>query len=125
MKAKFSFGSMFFLLAIAICASAVAADNSAVLGKWSASLEVQGQTRDISFTFAETAGDLGGIRRPPRGDRDLSDVAWDGTTLTFKRNLERQGQTFSLTYSATVDGDKMDITMTTPRGEREFTATRQ
>ena len=124
MKAKCSFGSMFFLLAIAICASAGAADNSAVLGKWSASLEVQGQTRDISFTFAETDGKLGGITSTPRGDQDLSDVAWDGTTLTFVRSIERQGQSFSLNYSATVDGDKMNVTMTTPRGEREFTATR-
>ena len=125
MKAKYSFVSMLFLITLAICASAVAADNSAVLGKWSATLEFQGQSRDISFTFAEADGKLGGITSTPRGDDELSDVAWDGTLLTFSRNIERQGQSFSLSYSATVDGDKMNVTMTTPRGERQFTATRQ
>lgn len=108
-----------------LCASvALAADNSAVVGKWAIPLEVRGQTFDVTLEITEEDGGLGGTWTGPRSSDTLVDVAWDGETLTFQRNLERQGQSISINCSATVDGNTMNGKLTTPRGDREFTGTR-
>ena len=113
-------------LAFLLNAQADTVDNSPVLGKWTVKLEFQGQSREIVYEFTQAEdGSLSGTATSPRGSGELADVAWDGETLTFARNLERQGQQFSINYSATVDGDTMDGTMTTPRGERPFKGERK
>ena len=104
--------------------AAIAADNSAVLGKWTIPLEFQGQSFEVTLEISEGDGGLGGTWTTPRGSDPLADVAWDGETLTFQRNLERQGRSISIDCSATVEGNTMNGKMTTPRGEREFTGTR-
>ena len=113
------------VVAFALASPGAAADNSAVVGKWSMELNIQGQTRQIDLEFMEKDGELAGtVTGPQGGTNDLSDVSWDGETLAFKRDINRQGQEFSISYSAKVEDDEMNGTMTTPRGERPFTAKR-
>ena len=113
------------VVALALAPAALAADNAAVLGKWESTTETPQRTFQVVFEFTEVDGELKGTWSNPRGrSGELKNVSWDGETFKYERDLEAGGQVFRLSYEATVDGDTMSGKMTTPRGEREFTATR-
>jgi hypothetical protein len=101
-----------------------AADNADVVGQWASEVSRQGQTFEVSFEITEASGALAGTWTSPRGSDDLHDVAWDGTTLRFTRQLSTPQGDFELKYTATLDGDTLNGTLATPRGEREFSAKR-
>ena len=109
---------------LALAPAALAADNAPVLGKWVAPTETRQGTFDVVYEFTEVDGGLKGAWSNPRNSGDLQNVSWDGETLKFGREVGRGGQTFNLNFEATVDGDAMTGKMITPRGEREFTASR-
>ena len=112
-------------VALALAPAALAADNAPVLGKWESTTETPQRTFQVVFEFTEVDGELKGAWSNPRGrNGNLINVSWDGETLKFERDLEAGGQVFRLYYEATVDGDTMTGKMTTPRGQRDFTATR-
>lgn len=112
-------------VALALAPAALAADNAPVLGKWESTTETPQRTFQVVFEFTEADGELKGAWSNPRGrSGELTNVSWDGETLKYERDIEAGGQVFRLYYEATVDGDTMTGKMTTPRGEREFTATR-
>ena len=115
-----------FVLSLAVVVLALLAvpalADSGVVGKWEATMQGPQGEAQIAMEFKGTDEELSGTWTGPRGSDELEDVKWDGKTLTFKRNLEFQGNAFSIDYSATVDGDTMNVTMTTPRGTREFQA---
>ena len=112
-------------VALAFAPAALAADNAAVLGKWESTTETPQRTFQVVFEFTEVDGDVKGAWSNPRGrNGNLINVSWDGETLKFERDLEAAGQVFRLYYEAAVDGDTMAGKMTTPRGQRQFTATR-
>ena len=110
---------------LALAPAALAADNAPVLGKWESTTETPQRTFQVVFEFTEVDGDVKGAWSNPRGrNGNLINVSWDGETLKFERDLEAAGQVFRLYYEATIDGDTMTGKMTTPRGQRDFTATR-
>ncbi|MCY3591161.1 MAG: hypothetical protein OXH32_05930 [Acidobacteria bacterium] len=110
---------------LALTPAALAADNAPVLGKWESTTETPQRTFQVVFEFTEVDGDLKGTWRNPRGPNgELMNLSWDGETFSFERDIEAGGQVFRLSYEATVDGDTMSGKVTTPRGERAFTATR-
>ena len=112
-------------LLLALAPAALAADSGPVLGKWESTTETPQRTFQVVFEFTEVDGELKGAWSNPRGrSGELMNVSWDGETLKFERDIEAAGQVFRLYYEATVDGDTMTGTNTTPRGKREFTATR-
>lgn len=112
-------------VALALAPAALAADNAPVLGKWTSTTETPQRTFQVVFEFTEVDGELEGTWRNRRGPNgNLMKVSWDGETLKFERDIEAGGQVFRLYYEATVDGDTMTGTISTPRGDREFTATR-
>jgi hypothetical protein len=49
----------------------------------------------------------------------------DGDQLTFTLSMGMGDRTFSQTFTATVSGDTMEGTITTPRGENPFTGTKK
>ncbi len=112
------------VVALTFAPTAAAADNAAVLGKWESTTETPQGTFEVVYEFTEVDGELKGTWTNPRRNGDLKNVSWDGETLKFGREIGRGGQTFNLNFEATVDGDAMTGKMITPRGEREFTATR-
>jgi hypothetical protein len=112
------------VVALTFAPIAAAADNAPVLGKWESTTETPQGTFEVVYEFTEVDGELKGTWSNPRRNGDLKNVSWDGETLKFGREIGRGGQTFNLNFEATVDGDAMTGKMITPRGEREFTATR-
>lgn len=112
------------VVALTFAPIAAAADNAPVLGKWESTTETPQGSFEVVYEFTEVDGELKGTWTNPRRNGDLKNVSWDGETLKFGREIGRGGQTFNLNFEATVDGDAMTGKMITPRGEREFTATR-
>ena len=114
-----------WLAAIAILFVALPATaGGEVLGKWEATIETPRGTNEVVMEFTGSDEELQGTWTGRRGAADLDDVKYTDGKLTFKRHLEIQGNSITIDYEATVDGDTMNVKMTTPRGEREFTAKR-
>ena len=112
------------LATITVLAPAAAMAADSVAGKWQGTLETQRGANEVTMDFKGSDDDLQGTWTGPRGTSDLEDVKYDGGNLTFVRNVEFQGNAFTLNFAATIDGDTMSVTMTTPRGQNQFTANR-
>ena len=65
------------LLSLLLNSSGVlAADNSAVLGQWDLSLNLQGNEVLVKLTITEDGDGLGGTWAGPQATNALSDVSW-------------------------------------------------
>jgi hypothetical protein len=107
-----------------LCAPAVAGDAKAVLGKWQATIETPRGNNEVTMEFTGSEEELAGTWTDMRGASELVNVKFADGKLTFQRNVEFQGSSFTIDYSGTVDGDTLSLTMSTPRGDRQITATR-
>ncbi len=107
-----------FAAGLMVSAGAFAQDGFA--GKWTVTQERQGQQRVSTLTIGENSGTW----ESERGTSELSNVKIENGKLTFSRVFERDGQEFSMEHAATIVDGKLVGTVTTPRGEREFTAVR-
>ena len=128
MKKPFASVLVFSILAACLVAFAAraAADSSKVVGTWALELTAQGQTQAITLEIkTKEDGSLTGTWIGPHRTNELVDFGWDGATLTFTRNVNREGTPVALKHKATVDGDSMKGTITAPEGEIPFTATRK
>ena len=119
----FAFFLATFLFALAAHAGA---DTSKVVGTWALELTHQGQTQAITLEIkTKEDGSLTGTWIGPHRTNELVDFGWDGTTLTFTRNVNREGTPVALKHKATVEGDSMRGAVTAPEGEVPFTAARK
>jgi len=103
-------------------------DYSKLLGKWEFIREGRMGTMTTVITFFEKDGKLQGTWAT-RNERELKNIKFDGENLSFEIELgfDRRGRdtrSFSLNINAKLKGDKLEGTFNTPRGEREFSATR-
>jgi hypothetical protein len=110
-----------------LCAAAIfAADNSKVVGTWALELTFQGEKQMITLEIkTKDDGALTGTWIGPHRTNELVDFTWDDKTLTFTRNVQREGKPAALKTKATVEGDTMKGTITAPEGDTPFTATRK
>jgi hypothetical protein len=126
---KKAFASVFaFVLAAGLLATAslAAADNAQVVGTWALELSYEGQKQAITLEIkTKEDGSLTGTWIGPHRTNELVDFGWDGTTLTFTRNVNREGAPVALKHKATVEGDSMKGVITAPEGEVPFTAARK
>jgi hypothetical protein len=105
---------------------ALAADNAKVVGSWALELMYQGQKQSITVEIeTKDDGTLTGTWIGPHRTQELVDFGWDGKTLTFTRNVQREDAPAALKTKATVEGDSMKGTITAPEGVTPFTATRK
>jgi hypothetical protein len=113
-------------IALFCAAASFAADNSKVVGTWALELMYQGEKQMITLEIkTKDDGTLTGTWIGPHRTNELVDFTWDDKTLTFTRNVQREGKPAALKHKATVEGDAMKGTITTPEGETPFTATRK
>ena len=94
------------------CSGVVAADNSAVLGQWDLTVNLQGNEIPINLTITEDAEGLGGTWTGPQATNTLSDVSLVGDTLSFTMPTQ-QG---SLDVSFELEGDTLNGGLSTPQG---------
>jgi len=125
---------------VALVAVPARAQSANVTGKWEFTTASQNgrPARTTTFTFKQDGAKVTGTgefafrrRNGGQGDQqrpplEIKDGKIDGNKLTFSIELSfgGGGQGFTLDYAATVDGDTMKGTQSTPRGEVDFTAKR-
>jgi hypothetical protein len=106
-------------------------------GTWELSYETQRGARTLTVTLVQEETTVTGtatlqMMGPPGGgggggtrEVEISDGKMEGDQLSFTLNMGMGERTFSQSFVATVTGDTMEGTMTTPRGENPFTGTRK
>ena len=101
------------LFSLLLISSAVfAADNSAVLGKWTLDMSVQGQPVLVNLTIAEDGDGLGGTWAGPVATNTLSEVNFDGDSLSFSM----QTQQGSLNVTFDLEDNMLNGSLSTPMG---------
>jgi hypothetical protein len=113
---------------LAASGDATKGDPAKVVGSWGLELMYEGQLQHITLEIkTKDDGSLTGRWIGPHRTNELVDWTWDGKTLTFTRNVEREGKPVALKHKATVEGDTMkgEITQPPPAEKVPFTATRK
>lgn len=100
-----------------------ASDKPTFVGHWDIDLEIQGNPIQAKLDITEADGTLKGHWSSPRGESDLDNVAIKDDALTFSRKMERDGQEFTIGYTAKIVDGKLAGTMVTPMSEMPFTGT--
>ena len=109
-----------------VCASQVrAADEPAnVAGTWEMSSEGPNGPMTQTLTIKQDGGKITGTLTGRRGDVPFEGTV-TGNKIAFTIKRETPNGTFTMDYSATVDGDAMKGTVHSERfGDRDFTAKR-
>ena len=95
----------------------LAADNSAVLGQWDLSLNLQGNEIPVKLTITKDGDGLSGTWAGPQATNVLSDVSLAGDTLSFSM----QTQQGALKVSFELEGDTLSGGLSTPQGDLPVT----
>lgn len=98
--------------------------DAGFVGEWDVKLEIQDRVIEAKLTIKEDDGKLAGVWASQRGDAELEDVKIENGELTFVRELERQGQAFTLDYVAKIEDGALSGIVNSPMGELPFTGTR-
>ncbi len=107
MMKKLGITLLFFALG---SVSALAADFN---GKWTADVQGRnGNTQTLTFDFHVDGATLTGKITTPRGDVDLSNGKVDGDNISFDQVMNFNGNSFTISYKGTADGDTIKFTRT-------------
>jgi len=117
---------MLALIATAITTPATlpAQDAKDFLGEWESTIETQRGMATTTYVFRMDGDTLKGTMSGRRGVMEIDEVTYEDGTISFNITRNYQGNPVTLTYTATIVDGSMQGTVSTPRGEREFTATR-
>lgn len=97
----------------------------AAVGSWNMTIETPLGTQEPTLIVSGDASGLMGTMSSPQGDVELANVTWnDDGTLGFDMDIEAGGQSLSLKFSGTVDGDSLTGSFASDFGDMEANATR-
>jgi hypothetical protein len=119
-------GSLF--ASTVLCLSAITSARGQdvnVTGTWELTSETPRGTVTSTLVFEQDGTALEGSMESQRGTVEFDGGTVEGNTIAF--TIVRSGmggRTFEMTYTGTVEGDKITGTMSTPRGEQPWTAKR-
>ena len=91
-----------------------AAETADVSGKWSLTLDFQGQQLPVSLTLAQDGENVTGNMESMLGSGEISDGKVSGSKISAIAKTEFQGQTLELNLSGKVEGTIMNGTVSTP-----------
>ena len=83
--------------------------------------------QNLTFNFKVDGATVTGTVTTPRGDVDISNGKIDGGAISFDTVMNFNGNSFTISYKGTIDGDTIKFTRTFGGGDRppqEFTARR-
>ncbi len=105
-------------------ALAQAGEVATVAGDWV--LVLKGQRGDVTFKYhiVQEGETLTLTRENERGEKSTTTGTVTGTTVQWTITRETPDGTVTVTYKGTVSGDTMKGTLESPRGAREWSATR-
>ena len=100
-----------FLLAAMAVLLAMTASAADVSGKWMAQVPGRnGQTRETTFNLKADGDKLTGTMTGPQGDVEIKDGKISGDNLSFKVNLEFNGNSIVLLFKGSISGDQIKFT---------------
>jgi hypothetical protein len=119
-----------------VMAAPAYAQSSPVLGSWDTESVTDFGTFKAELTIAESGGayTVAMVDAPQTGPdgqpapamaSTISDVAVDGSSFSFTRTIDFQGQAIVLAYTGTVDGDALDATANSDFGAIPVKGTRK
>jgi hypothetical protein len=116
-----------FLLAAMAILLAMTLTAADVSGKWSAQVPGRnGQMRDTTFNLKADGDKLTGTMTGPQGDVEIKDGKISGNNISFKVNLEFNGNSIVLLFKGVASGDQIKFTRGREGADQtqEFTAKR-
>ncbi len=113
------------VVSLMVCGASVAQGNANVTGKWETkSTTPQGETRTSTYTFKQDADKLTGtVSGGMGGDASLTGSV-KGNEVKFTVTRQGPNGEMKIEYTATVEGDTMKGSVESPRGKRDWTATK-
>ena len=110
--------------ALAFMLTAVTRADDKVSGKWESKFTTpNGDTRTTTYTFKVDGDKLSGTVAGMGGDTPLAGTV-KGNEVKFTVTRQTPNGEMKSEYTATVEGDTMKGTVESPRGKRDWTATR-
>lgn len=108
---------------------ALPASAQTVAGTWELSWETPRGAQTTTFVLAQDGMNVTGIARVRRGENTVEvpvkNGMLHGDQLTFSVELGMGQRIMTQTFTATVKGDAMEGTITTPRGPNPFKGVRK
>ena len=125
MKTKIAF-TVVVVLALAFMFSGVAsAQDAKVAGKWESKFtNQQGDTMTTTFTFTQEGNKLTGTGSGGRGGEPPLEGTVKGKEVKFTVTRQTPNGEMKTEYTATVEGDTMKGSVVSPRGTRDWSATK-
>lgn len=118
-----------FATLAALLALAPAASAQELAGTWELSWETPRGAQTTTFVFAVEGMNVTGTAQMRRGENTMEvpvkNGMLHGDQLTFALEFGMGERTVTQAFAATVKGDTMEGTITTPRGEMPFTGKRK
>jgi hypothetical protein len=112
-------GIVLFCLSAAFLAGAQEKGYEALIGEWDVQTE-DGQYTFV-FVFSMEGETLKGIFQGMTGDVEMEELSFEDNELSFTVNIDAGGQTMSIDYSATIEGDTLEGFLSMEYGEANIT----
>ncbi len=110
------------LIAMVLVLAGCAASVPPAIGVWNIEMNTPLGAMPAVLTIS---GDGTGVMSGDLGEQNISGIMFDGNAINFTADLEAQGQSISLTFSGTVDGDSLSGEFGSDFGAFGVTGTRQ
>jgi hypothetical protein len=95
------------------------AGYQALLGEWDVETE-DGQYAFV-FVFSMEGETLKGLFKGSTGDYEMKDLSFEGNEMKFNVTIDAGGQTMTIDYFATIDGDDLEGYLSMEYGEANIT----
>ncbi len=112
------------LVCLVVASPVWAQETANVAGKWQLTTESPRGTQTSTFTFEQEGNVLTGTVVTQRGESPINSGSVEGNVVTFTIVRRMGDRSMEMAYTGTLDGDTITGSMSTPRGDREFTMKR-
>lgn len=122
-NAKFLVLTIVGIFIFSLSATFLSADQEkgyeGLLGEWDVQTE-DGQYTFV-FVFSMEGEELQGLFKGTSGDYEMEGLSFVDNELTFAVNIDAGGQTMTIDFSATIDGDTLEGYLSMEYGEASIT----
>jgi hypothetical protein len=112
-------GIILFSLAVIFPAVAQEMGYKGLLGEWDVQTE-DGQYT-FEFVFSMEGETLKGLFKGTTGEYEMEDLSFEDNELKFTVTIEAGGQSMTIDYSATIEGDSLEGFLSMEYGEANIT----
>lgn len=100
-------------------------DEASILGHWDFYVPTTKGVEHVKVEISGVSGNYQGVFNGEREKVDLQNIVIDGGTFSFDQDVQKFFKKFTLSYSGTVEGNRIKGYVDTPLGPKSFRAARQ